>query len=350
MAISHVTKYKLKEILFTIITFLVFFTLNILVSGIEDFPFLKIVVATIILTILITYYDTSLRKKMDKYFSPPVQIVAGILFIAMIFLILPILFLYSEQYFEHNIAFTDLLDIDLLGLLPPNFLYSFIALFMFLSIRFMISKMRTRSISGTFKNFFFKKPGETISDVRIFMFMDLISSTSYAEKLGYSKYSRFIQDIYYELDEYVLLTKGSIYQYVGDEVVLIWKYKDGISNANCLRFFFLFKERLEELEKYFLNKYGVFPKFRAGFHFGEVAIVEVGGILRRDFVFHGDVVNTTSRICSKCKQLNENILLSKELADELNEDKELDFESVGQYQLKGKAKETELYRINENQN
>ena len=61
-----------------------------------------------------------------------------------------------------------------------------------------------------------------VADNRIFMFMDLIDSTSYAEKLGYIKYSKFIIDVYKELDEYVLETKGHIYQYVGDEVVIVW--------------------------------------------------------------------------------------------------------------------------------
>ena len=58
---------------------------------------------------------------------------------------------------------------------------------------------------------------------RIFLFMDLKDSTSIAEKLGHVKYSRLLQDCYYELTEVVTKHSAQICQYVGDEVVLSWK-------------------------------------------------------------------------------------------------------------------------------
>lgn len=181
------------------------------------------------------------------------------------------------------------------------------------------------------------------------MFMDLIASTSYAEKLGYIKYSKFIIDVYKELDEYVLETKGHIYQYVGDEVVIVWSLENGIRNYNCLRFFVLFKNKLSELRNKFLNKYEIFPEFKAGFHFGEVAITEIGGVLRKDIAFHGDAVNTTARICSKCRDLNERILISGDLAKKLGLNNRIYFEPKGSYILKGKKIDTALYTINENE-
>ena len=177
--------------------------------------------------------------------------------------------------------------------------------------------------------------------------MDLISSTSYAEKLGYSKYSSFIKDIYRELDEFVLETKGNIYQYVGDEVVIVWPLNEGIQNVNCVRFFMLFEKRIAELKVYFQSNYGIYPKFKAGFHYGEVAIAEIGGILRKDIAFHGDTVNTTARICSKCSELKEKMLFSGDLVNKLIlENKEIVYESIGAYQLKGKKLVTELFKIN----
>jgi adenylate cyclase len=46
----------------------------------------------------------------------------------------------------------------------------------------------------------YKKPTE---EYRIFMFLDLQSSTTIAEKLGHYKYSQLIQDCFYDLNDLV---------------------------------------------------------------------------------------------------------------------------------------------------
>ena len=59
-------------------------------------------------------------------------------------------------------------------------------------------------------------------EFRIFMFVDLNSSTTIAEKLGHLSYSNFIKDCFYDLA--VVHNYGAqIYQYVGDEAVLTWE-------------------------------------------------------------------------------------------------------------------------------
>lgn len=77
------------------------------------------------------------------------------------------------------------------------------------------------------------------------MFLDLISSTKYAEKLGHKRYSMMIQDCYSDLTDAVIECSAQIYQYVGDEVVLTWDKSMGIKNNNCIKAFFEFKQILE---------------------------------------------------------------------------------------------------------
>lgn len=62
----------------------------------------------------------------------------------------------------------------------------------------------------------FHKPRQ---DHRIFMFLDLKSSTTIAEKLGHIQYSQLLQDCFTDLT-IVRDFKAEIYQYVGDEVVI----------------------------------------------------------------------------------------------------------------------------------
>ncbi|MGB0524757.1 MAG: hypothetical protein ACPGJS_17420 [Flammeovirgaceae bacterium] len=76
---------------------------------------------------------------------------------------------------------------------------------------------------------------------RIFMFLDLQSSTQMAEQLGHIKYSMLIQDCFDDLD-IVMENEAEIYQYVGDEVVLTWELADGLRNQNCLNAYFNFKK------------------------------------------------------------------------------------------------------------
>ncbi len=255
-------------------------------------------------------------------------------------------FIYVTLIFKQGFTFRETLLFNVMELIPDNFHYMLFYLFVFLTIHSLIRQLKIRTLQGVVKNYFFKKRGGLMRDIRIFMFMDLISSTTYAEKLGYSKYSSFIKDIYKELDEFVLETKGCIYQYVGDEVVIVWPLPEGLQNLNCVRFFVLFEQRLLELKDYFLSNYQIFPKFKAGIHYGEVAIAEVGGILRKDIAFHGDPVNTTARICSKCSELKEKMLLSGDLVSKLClVNKGLVYESIGAYKLKGKKYETELFKL-----
>ena len=121
----------------------------------------------------------------------------------------------------------------------------------------------------------YKNPKE---ENRIFMFLDLKDSTTIAEQLGHHKYSQFIQDCFFDLNEVVLDHDAEIYQYVGDEAVLSWPYKKGLANNNCLGLFFSFQHQLESRKVYYLEKYGIYPEFKAGLHGGTLMVAEVGSV------------------------------------------------------------------------
>ena len=97
---------------------------------------------------------------------------------------------------------------------------------------------------GVLINFLLGKYHKPKEEARIFMFMDLKSSTTYAEKLGHIKYSQLIQDCFYDITEVVNKYDAQIYQYVGDEVVLSWKIKKGLINSNCIKIYFAYDKLL----------------------------------------------------------------------------------------------------------
>ena len=97
----------------------------------------------------------------------------------------------------------------------------------------------------------------------------------------------------------------------------------------------------------YIEKYGLSPEFKAGIHFGNVIINEVGGT-KQEIAYHGDTVNTTARIRSECSVLNEKLLISAELLDLLPDiDIEYLVESKGVFSLKGKCYSAFQYCIKE---
>jgi len=190
----------------------------------------------------------------------------------------------------------------------------------------------------------YRKPTE---EHRIFMFLDLRASTTIAEKLGEERYFNFLKDVYEHATSSILYSRGQIYKYVGDEIIISWKTEKGISNARCLMCFFEIQRTLKDETHYFQETYGVIPEFKAGLHYGYVMAGEIG-VVKREIAFTGDVLNTTARIQSKCNELGVDILLSKLLLDKLDiQEKENGYKSkkIGDIVLKGKEQSLVLFTV-----
>jgi len=182
---------------------------------------------------------------------------------------------------------------------------------------------------------------------RIFMFVDLRSSTAIAERLGHIRFFDLLNDFYRDITNPIIYTSGEIYQYVGDEIVISWTMETGIADANCIRCFFSMRETIQKLSDRYQEKYGLVPEFKAGLHCGPVTIGEIG-VIKKDLVFSGDVMNTTSRIQSVCNKFRVNILVSKYLLDLLNLPPHTFIpKRMGIIELKGKRQKVELYTFEE---
>ncbi len=180
-------------------------------------------------------------------------------------------------------------------------------------------------------------------DEKIFMFLDLKDSTKIAEKLGHLLYSEMIQDCFYDL-EVVQNHRAEVYQYVGDEAVLIWSKEAGIEQSNCLQAYFNFKNKLQDRKSYYETKYGVLPQFKAGLNFGKIVVAEVGEI-KREIAYHGDTINTAARIQGQCNLLGKSLLISEFLRDELAKDSAFSIQHVGDLRLKGKEQSVNVYSV-----
>lgn len=183
---------------------------------------------------------------------------------------------------------------------------------------------------------------------RIFLFIDLQSSTYMAEQLGHIKYSQLIQDCFLDLSDLVIKYQGAIYQYVGDEAVITWKVKRKENFTNSILLFFAFREFLERKSDFYQKKYGTIPVFKAAINSGKVMVAEVGGSLKSEIAYHGDVLNSASRMLELCKVYNKDFMLSENIMEKLsNLSSDINIEFKGELLLRGKDKKMSVYSASE---
>jgi adenylate cyclase len=197
---------------------------------------------------------------------------------------------------------------------------------------------------GVLLNFILGKYHHPKEEKRIFMFMDLKSSTTYAEKLGHIKYSKLIQDCFFDLTDVVEKNDANIYQYVGDEVVLSWDFNTGLKNNNCINVYFEYIRAIGKRSNYYKNKYGMIPEFKAGLSSGYATVAEVGE-LKKELAYHGDVLNTASRIQGVCNKYNKSLLVSEELANNFEPGPTFNKELIGSIELRGKLKPVKIFSV-----
>lgn len=284
----------------------------------------------------------------DKYISKHLAI--GLVFLQKSFVYLFILILsvnFISRLIE-NIGDLDLPNDDLGWWRTDKMFWLIVIYFIICSVIFSFIKIANEKFGkGVFIDLLIGKYRKPREQKRIFMFLDLHASTSIAEQLGHYKYSQLIQDCFYDLNRIINKYNAVIYQYVGDEAVISWKYSKGIKDNNCVALFYDFQNRLISKEKVYLNRYGLLPKFKAGIHGGELIVTEVGTI-KKEIAYHGDVINTTARIQGECNKYDESLLISDELLSQLKLSKNYQHNSIGDILLKGKKGSVKISAIQSN--
>ena len=87
-----------------------------------------------------------------------------------------------------------------------------------------------------------------------------------------------------------------------------------------------------------------YPKFKAAMHTGKVSVTWIGSI-KKEIVYHGDVLNTTARIQAECNKYNQYFLVSGYMLASLQLPGHLKSEYVGELQLKGKQEKVKIFGI-----
>jgi adenylate cyclase len=182
------------------------------------------------------------------------------------------------------------------------------------------------------------------TEQRIFMFIDLKSSTTIAKIFGDEKYHRFLNDFYFDVTKCILATKGEIYRYVGDEIDITWHMHKGLRSSNCIRtYFYVLYQINREKEKY-LEKYGIVPQFTACLHGGNVTTGEIGAV-KSQIIHYGKVIQETALLKDELKRLNKSFLITENLIQEVNIPPAFQAINCGTLERMDKSNDGDLYTI-----
>ncbi|MEO8210369.1 MAG: adenylate/guanylate cyclase domain-containing protein [bacterium] len=214
-------------------------------------------------------------------------------------------------------------------------------------VSIFILQVSDRFGHGVLLKFILGKYHKPKEETRIFMILDIKSSTSIAEALGNVKYFELLNDFFYDITDSIIEARGEIYQYVGDEIVVTWKLENGVMNANALNCFFDIYNVIKDLSEKYETKYGLVPSFKASIHYGTVTVGEVG-VMKREITFSGDVLNTTARIQELCNKYKEKLIVSKHLLDLISSKDEFILKEIGQMNLRGRSEPVVLYSVRKN--
>ncbi len=156
-----------------------------------------------------------------------------------------------------------------------------------------------------------------------------------------------LNDYFGEMVRIVRAQKGTLKQFVGDEIMVIFGAPAVMPDhaARAVETALLMRERLAELSAEAGGKDG-FYDVKIGIHTGQVVMGYVGSELRSEYAAVGDVVNLAARIEATTKKLGADILVSKATKEAAEGHlSDLEWTSFGLQEFKGKTERVELFTV-----
>ncbi|WP_111561150.1 adenylate/guanylate cyclase domain-containing protein [Rhizobium sp.] len=202
----------------------------------------------------------------------------------------------------------------------------------------MIFVLRVRELLGreVFTSMLVSRYRKPVSEERVFLFIDLVDSTTFAEKHGDLRAQQMLSSLFAAFAEPVRKYKGTIVDYVGDAAIITWPLDRGVKFARCVNCIFDIINAIEADAESWLTTYGQVPRLRAALHGGSIITAEIG-VDHHKITYFGDTINTASRLESLCKTLNRSVLISTDLAQRIQLPAKVVAEDLGQHAVKGRG-------------
>jgi adenylate cyclase len=203
----------------------------------------------------------------------------------------------------------------------------------------LVFVIRMRDLIGAevFVNLLVGRYHRPVEEERIFLFLDVVGSTAFAETHGDLRAQEYLSAVFAALAEPVRRNLGSTDDYIGDLAMITWPMSRGLPEARCVACVFDVLDKIEAEADSWIARFGTVPRLRAALHGGSVVTAEVG-VDRHKIAYFGDAVNVTSRIEALCRPLGASILISQDLLDRLPDlPPGIQARSLGAHALRGRG-------------
>jgi adenylate cyclase len=198
--------------------------------------------------------------------------------------------------------------------------------------------LRVRELLGRdiFSHLLLGRYRRPVSEERVFVFIDLVASTAFAEKHGDLKAQEYLGEIFATIAGPVRRHNGAIDDYVGDAAIITWPFHHATRDAACIQCIFDILAEIEYQRDWWIKRFQAVPRLRVAVHGGPVITAEIG-VDHHKITYFGDTVNTTARLESLAKMLGHPILISAELAHQIVLPKNIRSEYLGDHAVKGRG-------------
>lgn len=213
----------------------------------------------------------------------------------------------------------------------------------------IVAVLRVRDLIGseTFTSLVLGRYHRPVSEERVFLFLDLVGSTTYAEQHGDLAAQELLKDVFAAIAEPVRCHRGQVDDYIGDQVIVSWPLMRGIERARCVACIFAIRETLDRDRERWRARFGLVPMLRAALHGGSVVTAEVG-VDRHKIAYFGDVMNATARLEGLCRETGRSVLVSDAVLSRLPTlPNGIEAEALGAYHLRGRSETMAVHALAE---
>ncbi|MBS2036340.1 adenylate/guanylate cyclase domain-containing protein [bacterium] len=179
------------------------------------------------------------------------------------------------------------------------------------------------------------------------LFSDINGFSGHCEKKSPEQIMGMLNDYFEHMNRILFRHGGTIKQFVGDEIMAMFgaplehpKAEEAavLSAVEMLR-------HLESLRGADPTEEHGFYHIKVGIHSGDVILGNVGSKERTEYAAVGDDVNLGSRIMNMNKQLQADILISKEVYEKVQHLPGMSFVFKGAHPVKGRVEPVEIFQV-----
>jgi adenylate cyclase len=174
------------------------------------------------------------------------------------------------------------------------------------------------------------------------LFADISGFTSMSEKMSPSAVALLLNDYLSRMTDVIFKYEGTLDKYIGDAIMAVFGAPLDMPDhaERAIRTALEMQERLAEWNAE--RKEGPAFRIRIGINSGKAVAGEIGSINKKEYTVLGDTVNTASRLESSVAKPG--FVVVGENTFRLAEGR-FEFQPLGAFSLKGKAKEVLVYGV-----